>query len=80
VAIPRYRGATHPGADAMTGRNAIMIDLRHRTRSSLLSRRIDLPIRSPFVLILVHVTPRQRDGVDIFDQLDLEYRKSVGPK
>jgi hypothetical protein len=52
----------------------------HGTRSSLLRRRNDLPIRSPFVLILVHVTPRQRDGVDIFYQLDLEYRKSGGPK
>jgi hypothetical protein len=64
----------------MAGRNAIVIDLRHRTRSSLLRPRNELPIRSPFVLILVHVTPRQRDGVDIFDQLDLQYRKSVGPK
>src|SRR4029453_12058235 len=52
----------------------------HGTRSSLLRRRDDLPIRSAFLLILVHVTPRQRDGVNIFDQLDLEYRKSVGPK
>ena len=72
MAIPRYRGATHPSADAMAGRNAIVIDLRHRTRSSLLRRRNDLPIRSPFALILAHVTPRQRDGVDIFDQVDLQ--------
>ena len=80
MAIPRYRGATHPRADAMAGRIAIVIELRHRTRSSLLRRRNDLPIGSPFALILAHVTPRQRDGVNIFDQVDLEYRKSVRPK